>query len=172
MTDSVDYRQLIEYCTRMVYRRYGNYPFVEELTALVPEAVLEAVGRWEDRGMKLGTYCVMVTLSRCRQFVDKHFINQRNGQVRPNYTIDIAPEFVPGQSYVPNYDDKLTVESLLTLMEPRERRLLEMLYFEEMNMTEAAAVFGVTRQAIMYWHRHALSKIRKRVTKMELRAAV
>lgn len=64
-------------------------------------------------------------------------------------------------SIYPNFEDKLTVDTLINKLTKKEKTVIILKYFYEYSDVEIANIFGVSRQAINKTKNRALNKMKK-----------
>lgn len=160
---------LIDYCTAMVYRRYRNFPFVDDLIETVPTSVWSAVKKYKPEGAKLSTICIQMTYWRCQDVISNNFLT-RDGEFRPDYTVDVDSDVMGAMAAESVVNRRPDVDTLLELLGESDRELLKLHYLKGMKLVEIAAIKCVTPQWVCICKNRALRRLRAKIRKSELRS--
>lgn len=160
---------LIDYCTAMVYRRYRTFPFIDDLIETVPTSVWSGVKNYKPKGAKLSTICIQMTYWRCQDVIANKFLT-RDGEFRPDYTVDVDGDVIASMGTEPDVDHGQDVDKLLGMLGESDRELLTLHYLEGMKLVELAAIKCVTPQWLSIQKNRALRRLRKKIKQSELRS--
>lgn len=112
----------------------------------------------EECGHHYKAAMLFFTCPKCDHVMERFPIAIMRGQCMDYLSADVPP---PDRDAWTGIDRRLC-ESLLSVLEGRDRKIFDLMYFEGLTMKATGAKLGVSKERVRQCHNKAMARVRKR----------
>jgi RNA polymerase sigma-70 factor (ECF subfamily) len=146
------YERYVDAVYRFMYYRVGDAATAEDLTAEVFTQVIEAISRYEDRGLPFGAWLFRIARARLVDHIRREKVRE---------TLPLSEEVLPSSEFSPEDILKdVYFASLLRYLTDEQRDVILLRFVGGLSNAEIAEVVGSNANAVKQMSYRALQRLR------------